>query len=199
MIEWGHAARITELDQAAAEQLGGFFSRHGHVLNCFDELHTAAGEVLDWLTGPDAIVPGRRSAPQKVRRAIDEWHRSLRVELDFPPETPLARGPSAMKRIPGIEVWPIETIGELVRESLEMRNCVASFAYAAVHGVTCFYRGRVDSTRITIAIEGTDAAWRLKEASGVANRKLDPEARILVLCWVRALRRQARTEATEAS
>jgi hypothetical protein len=89
----------------------------GTALGQFEQSRT----VRSCFTESIALAKRVYAIHQRPARVPDEGHRSLRVELDFPPETPLARGPCAMERIPGIEVWPIETIGELVRESLEMR------------------------------------------------------------------------------
>jgi len=184
MIEWScHAGRITNRDRSV--QLGGFFSKHALAL---EGSRYAIEEILDWVERSGSPVPTRRSSPARVRRAVDEWHATLHLDLGYDMDTKLAQGPIAPHPVDGIDAVAIQTVGQLVSEGLEMRHCVASGASLAVAGVMFFYRAEIDGARVTIAIVRSHGHWRLQEAAGFANRRLDDREMTTIERWMEALR-----------
>jgi hypothetical protein len=184
---WGRESwRIK--DRAKANRLGGFFSKHALALQEHDAPRLVVEEVMDWLEHAGGIVPSRSSSPRNVRRTVEEWHATLHLEIEHDPATSLAKGPTVVQVFLGIQLHPIETVGELVQEGLEMRHCVGGFADAAIAGTLYFFRGTVGPARITVAVVGSAGHWWLREAAGFANRRLDESEREIVNRWVSALR-----------
>lgn len=185
MHEWAQCARGIK-DRARANRVGGFLSKHAVEIQRRDPETQFVSEMMDWLDEAGATPPGRDSSVARVRRSIDEWHRKLR-DSTYAAETRLSVGPSARQELGGITVSPIETVGQLVAEGAEMRNCVAAYAAAAIRGSLFFYRATVLGARVTIAITCASKKWSLREASGVANRRLQAAETALIVKWVDAL------------
>ncbi len=186
MVAWGHCARDIE-DFLLAEFLGGFVSKHALEVQGMCVPGIFVEEIMDWLEGTGSTVPTRTASPQRVRRAIDDWHQNLHRQVRHDPETRLARAPMPSAAILGIEVTAIETVRQLVDEGTEMRHCVASFADSAIEAEAFFYRATIAGARITVAIQRSEYGWALREASGVANRPLAPDEAMILERWVDAL------------
>lgn len=178
MAAWGQLAPRVP-DRAAAMALGSFVSKHGAA-------HPEVGEIVDWVTRSDCSVPTRRTSPERVRREIDHWHERLCEDVEFDESTPL-HPPTANRRIPGVEIEPLLTVGELVREGSVMQHCVPSLAMDAVRGGVSVFRATVNGTRATVAVIRLARGWSLMEAAGYANRPLDDNSLGVLRWWAESL------------
>lgn len=195
MVAWaGAARRIANLDRART--LGGFWSKHAVEINGREKSHIEIQELMDWLLGTGAAPPGRNTSPARVRHEIDEWHANVHREVHYPPETRLARGPVVSRSIHGIDqIVALESVGELVAEGHEMAHCVASLASEAIVGDVFLYRAVVANARVTLAIVGAAGRWSLREASGVANRRLSADEMAAIYRWLEVLPERSRVSA----
>ncbi|HEX4353401.1 MAG TPA: hypothetical protein VHZ95_10810 [Polyangiales bacterium] len=186
MAAWARAARDVA-DREVAEKLGGFYSKHGLVARSLGFEVDAFGAIGDWLHHTGAPVPTRRSSPHQVIRAVELWHETLYRDVEYAPETPLAKAPVPDRSVAGIDATPLDTVGSLVAEGQAMRHCVAMSACHAVVGTQFIYSARIDDARVTIAVSGSPGNWRLVEAAGFANRQLEVHEQIAIERWLAAL------------
>jgi hypothetical protein len=182
MFHWSLHARAP-LDDAATRSLGAFISRHGATLPA---LGLDISEICDWATSSGDRVPGRRTSPTAVRRAIDAWHKRLHTAV-VDPDCRLASGPVAARSVPGLEITPLRTPAELQREGEDLLHCVASLAPHAVAGQVFLYGATTAEGRLTIAIARGPHGWRLQEARGLANRRPSAVEAAAIARWIEIL------------
>ena len=66
-----------------------------------------------------------------------------------------------------------------------MHHCVGSMAELGARGVRYFYRAVVGGQRVTLAVVPAAEGWRLDDAAGFANSRIQHPA--LVARWLAAL------------
>jgi hypothetical protein len=185
MSTWGQLAKRLREPQTR-RSFGSFVSRNALPI-AERGAESTLTEILDWVTRGGGGGPTRATSLRRVLRDVEQWHSDLYSGVLVDPATPLAPPPKSARRVVGLTLEPITTVGDLIREGAEMQHCVASLAGDAIAGWVSIYRAEVDGTRATVAVVRECGGWGLMEASGRANAPLGEERLGVLRCWVDSL------------
>lgn len=145
--------------------------------------------VVDYLANTGRVLR-RKSSPRRLEDRLARWETDLtRNHTTYASDTPL--------KTFGLESWQMEsgkfevlkTVGHLVRESGRMGHCVSTYAEWAVEGAAVFFHGEVAQRPVTVELEPVQATggFRLVEAVGLKNRRLEPEEVWVLRGWLAEL------------
>ena len=162
-------------------------------IDSVNRLYEYANETAQW--------PTRTSNPERVIARCNAWHERKHVrELEVArriSKTPMSELTFPSPRIepihcdiPEIDIQPITTPRDLIREGNEMHHCVAMLMNDALMGNVFLFRGIVNRERVTIELVHRRGKWSLGDARRACNKRPSEPTIALIDQWSAAAIRQ---------